>query len=48
MVEKELETLGEAIDILRKRLHVNAKSVADYASMGPNTYEGCIKGAIRA
>lgn len=48
MVEKELEAVGEAINILRKRLHVNVKSLAAHASMGPTTYEGCIKGAMTA
>lgn len=43
-----MKTVGEAINILRKRLHVNVKSVAAHASMGPNTYEGCIKGAMTA
>lgn len=48
MVEKELEAVGEAIDILRKRLHVNVHKITAHASMGPNTYEKCIKGAMKA
>lgn len=48
MVEKELEAMGEAIHILRKRLHVNVQSVAHYASMGPTTYEKYVKGAMAA
>lgn len=47
MVKKEMKTVGEEIHTLRKRLHVNVDSVADYASMSPSTYEVCVKGVTK-